>query len=324
MQSERQSSSPITLLLDHHDQEFAAKVMDMSERVTVVSPRDLEENPELWDAVQVVYGGLKPEDVHKAPALRWIQISSAGANRWIQPELQERKILLTTASGIHAHPITEHMFGMLLAVTRCLPQAWDRQKTREWGGYDYNGNVGLLEGKTLGILGVGAIGGQAARVGQAFGMRVAGLRRGGEPHPFVDEMFTPETRLEFFNRCDVVMNILPGTPATNGFMGAAEFAALPDGAIVINAGRGTTINTPALMEALNSGRLGGALLDVTDPEPLPKEHPLWTCPGVHVTPHYSGGHPGYHDRADEIFLENLRRYLAGEELKNVVDFEAGY
>lgn len=137
-------------------------------------------------------------------------------------------------------------------------------------------------------------------------------------------MYSPDSRLEFFSRCDVVVNILPLTEATRGFMGRPEFDALPPGAIVCNAGRGPTIDTGALLQALDSGRLGAALLDVTDPEPLPPEHPLWRHPRALITPHYSGAHPDYAERAGRIFLENLRLFLDGKPLRNVVDKEAGY
>jgi phosphoglycerate dehydrogenase-like enzyme len=120
------------------------------------------------------------------------------------------------------------------------------------------------------------------------------------------------------------MNVLPLTDATRGFMGETEFDALPPGAIVINAGRGATIDTQALLRAIERGRIKAALLDVTDPEPLPADHPLWTAPGVVITAHYSGAHPEYNAEADEIFLDNLRLYLAGKELHHVVDKQAGY
>jgi phosphoglycerate dehydrogenase-like enzyme len=155
-------------------------------------------------------------------------------------------------------------------------------------------------------------------------MRVLGLRRSGEPHPNVERMYTMEEREAFFRECDVVMNSLPLTEKTRHAMSWDEFAALKPGAIVINTGRGGTINTEALLDALRSGRLGAALLDVTDPEPLPEDHPLWSMEHVYLTPHYSGAHPGYQERAGRIFLENLRRYLAGEPLVNVVDKGEGY
>lgn len=302
--------------------------MSLPERVRALSPRlqtvtrdDLEARPELLQQIEVIYGGLKREEWPQATGVKWLQTSGAGVNG-LPFEALPLEIIVTNVSGIHAEPITEQMFGMLLAVTRDLNRAWEHQKTREWR--DFKPDLGGLWGKTLGVLGVGAIGSQSARIGRAFGMRVIGLRRGGESHPDIEEMFVPDNRLKFFARCDVVMNTLPLTEHTRGFMGAQEFEALPQGAIVINTGRGATMDTQALMNALQSGHLKAALLDVTDPEPLPSDHPLWTMPNVVITPHYSGGHPDYDARAEAIFLDNLHRYLDGAPLHHVVDKVQGY
>ena len=142
--------------------------------------------------------------------------------------------------------------------------------------------------------------------------------------PDVDGRFSSNDKHGFCGGCDVIMNSLPLTEKTRGFLGAPEFAAMKPGVIVINTGRGATIDTDALLDALGSGQVGAALLDVTDPEPLPADHPLWTAPNVFITPHYSGAHPTYDERANAIFLDNLRRFLAGEPLRNVVDKREGY
>jgi len=293
------------------------------DRIEVVTPAQAEAQPDLMGQIEIAYGWLSGDQIARATRLRWLQTGGAGVEGLI-PHVQSERLTLTNARGVGAAPITEHMFGMLLMVTRRLAQAWDRQKTGQWNGEGLGDRVGLLSGKTLGVLGVGAIGGHSAQVGKAFGMRVVGLRRGGGAHPAVERMYTPEERAAFLAECDVVMNTLPLTPATRGFLGRAEFDALAPGAILINTGRGGTVDTDALLDALNSGRLGAALLDVTDPEPLPPGHPLWTTENVYLTPHYSGSRPDYDARADAIFLDNLRRYLAGEALANVVDKREGY
>ncbi|RYG72832.1 D-2-hydroxyacid dehydrogenase [bacterium] len=240
----------------------------------------------------------------------------------LTPAVVESDIIVTNVSGIHARAITEHLFGMLLSSTRALNLAYEGQKEKRWE--HLGSKVVSLYGKTLGILGAGAIGLQCAKVGKAFEMKTIGLSRSGKAHPDVETMYTPDQKIEFFKQCDVVMNLLPMTEEARGFMSDAEFDALPEGAIVLNAGRGGTIDTAALMRALESGRLKAALLDVTDPEPLPADHPLWTTPNVFISPHYSGSHPEYNAEADEIFLDNLRLYLAGEPLHHVVDKNAGY
>ncbi len=320
------SAASLKILISDSDPALHAQVRALSDRIEIVTPQQVKEQAKLLEGIDAAYGGLNPSQMAQAPNLRWYQTAGAGVNGLITPEIRERAdLVITNASGIHAEPITEHMFGMLLMVTRRLYEAREQQKTRQWrGGYPFGANVTLLADKTLGVLGVGAIGGHSAHVGRAFKMRVVGLRRGGASHPDVERMYTPEERLAFFAECDVVMNSLPLTGNTRGFMGKAELAALKPGAIVINTGRGATIDTDALRAALHDGHVGAALLDVTDPEPLPEDHPLWTTPNVFITPHYSGAHPAYDERAGRIFLDNLRRFLAGEPLVNIVDKQEGY
>ena len=293
------------------------------DRIEVITVAQVEQQPDLLGQIEIAYGWLNEGQLALALNLRWLQTGGAGVEGLI-PHVQSPALTLTNARGVGAAPLTEHMFGMLLMVIRRLAQAWDRQKTHQWDGRGLGDRVGLLSGKTLGVLGVGAIGGHSAEVGKAFGMRVVGLRRNAAPHPAVERMYAPGDRLSFLAECDVVMNTLPLTPATRGFLGRTEFDALPPGAILINTGRGATVDTDALLSALVSGQLGAALLDVTDPEPLPPGHPLWTTENVYITPHYSGSRPDYSALADAIFLDNLRRYLAGEPLVNVVDKGEGY
>ena len=314
----------LRILIGTGDAAFREQVQALSERIELIAPGELKERPELVSDVEIAFGGLSRAQIPEAKRLRWLQTAGAGVNGLLTPELRDRDVILTNASGIHAEPITEHMFGMLLMVTRRLAEAREQQKLRQWKGYDFGANVTMLAGKTLGVLGVGAIGGHSAKVGQAFGMRVIGLRRTEQPHPHVDRMFGEADRLDFFREADVVMNSLPLTDRTHHAMNWDELAVMKTDAIVINTGRGGTINTEALLAALRERRLGAALLDVTDPEPLPEDHPLWTLENVYITPHYSGSHPGYDDRAGAIFLENLRRYLVGEPLVNVVDKREGY
>ncbi len=306
------------LLLAHDDENLREQIRQIAPDIEIITPDD--ENA--LQRADIAYDGVKKNQLGEATNLRWIQVASAGVNGWPMDDLKARGIRLTTTSGIHAQPITEHMFGMLLMKTRALNKAAAVQPQHQWRGGDFP--VRLLAGQTLGLLGVGAIGEHAARVGAALGMRVIGLRRSGEAVTDVEEMFAPDNRLEFFGQCDVVMNTLPLTNDTRGFMGEAEFAALPQGAIVINTGRGATIDTEALMNWLRSDDENYAALDVTEPEPLPPDHPLWQLSNVFITPHYSGNHPTYMERANAIFLDNLKRFIQGEELHNLVDAEAGY
>ena len=300
------------------------QVQGVSQRVRLLSPDEVTADSDALKQVEIVYGGIKAEWREQATRLRWLQTSGAGVNGLITPDILASDLIITNASGIHAEPITEHMFAQLLQFIRRLYLAWDQQKVRKWDAGPMRARVGMLSGMTLGVLGVGSIGGHAAKVGQGFDMRVVGLRRTGLPHPHVEHMYAPDERKEFFAQADVIMNSMPLTEKTRGFVGWDEFAAMKSSAIILNTGRGATINTEALMAALREGRLGGALLDVTDPEPLPEDHPLWSMENVHLTPHYAGNHPTYDERAGAIFLDNLERYLEGRPLRNVVDKQEGY
>lgn len=314
---------PIKALIGSDSPALRDALRPYADRIEAVTPAQAEQQPDRLAQIEIAYGWLSGDQLARMPRLRWLQTGGAGVEGLV-PHVQADTLTLTNARGVGAAPITEHMFGMLLLVTRRLAQAWDRQKTGQWNDDGLGDRVGLLSGKTLGVLGVGAIGGHSADVGRAFGMRVVGLRRNGGAHPAVERMYTPADRLAFLAECDVVMNTLPLTPATRGFLGRAELAALPPHAILVNTGRGGTLDTDALLDSLRSGHLGAALLDVTDPEPLPPGHPLWTTENVYLTPHYSGSRPDYGDRADALFLDNLRRYLAGQPLVNVVDKREGY
>lgn len=312
----------ITVLIGRDDAELRQKTLEIAPQIELVSRPEIESNPEIVQRIEIAYDGLRGDDLERATALKWLHNSGAGVNNLPLAELEARGVTLSNTSGIHAHCIAEHLFGMLLMATRSLDLALEAQKQAKWARI--GADTLSLRGKTLGVLGVGAIGAQTARVGRALGMKTIGLRRGGESHPDIETMFSPASKLDFFAQSDVVMNVLPLTDETRDFMGQTEFEALPDGALVANAGRGATIDTNALVAALQSGKLRAALLDVTNPEPLPSDHILWSLPGVFITPHYAGVHPEYNAESDAIWLDNLRLYVAGEALHHVVDKTAGY
>ena len=304
------------------------------ERVRAVSPRvrlltapELERDPAAYRQAEValVTGWLEHERLREATALRWIQTVGAGVERLLSPEIVARsELTITNASGIHAQPIAEHAFGLILMYARNLHLAAQRQHEAEWQSAPYRESLRTLHGRTLGVLGLGAIGERIAQIGAAFGLRVIGLKRTPHPVEHVSEVFGPEQLSAFLAQSDLLVNLLPLTSATRGWIGARELLSLPRGAFFVNLGRGGTVDTPALVEALRSGHLGGAGLDVTEPEPLPKEHPLWTLPNVIITPHYSGAQPDYFAHVGELFVANLERYVRGEPLFNVVDKQAGY
>jgi phosphoglycerate dehydrogenase-like enzyme len=260
------------------------------------------------------------------PNLRWVQLWSAGAD-FLQrfPDLKEQPFLLTTVSGIHGQQLTEHTFGMILAWNRNFPAAFAAQKRREWMAVNDQELVDL-SGKTMLILGYGVIGERIARTALSFGMRVTGLRRtvpkGGAPGGV--RLESSDKLREFLPEADYVVNVLPSTAETRHYFGEAEFGLMKQSALYINVGRGATTDEAALIRVLGSNRIAGALLDVTEREPLPADSPLWDMDKVILTSHYAGRHAEYSRMALEVALENLGRYVRGEPLKNLVDKNRGY
>ncbi|MDR1901074.1 MAG: D-2-hydroxyacid dehydrogenase [Treponema sp.] len=292
--------------------------------------------------IEIGLGDLPFSLIPRMPRLKWVQLWSAGADRLQQyPEVKALPFRLTSTTGMHGPQLTEHIFALLLARNRQLRRAFAAQERHEWRQF-LPAELPVLSGKTMLILGYGAIGQSAARAALAFGMRVIGIRRSvppaegpgpvagataeltaRPPDPLLTIAASPRLR-EFLPQADVVVNILPATPETERLFGRAEFAAMGRDALYINVGRGATTDEAALIEALKTGRLGGALLDVTEREPLPPDSPLWDMENVIITGHYAGLRNDYDRFALDIALDNLGRYVRGEPLRNPVDKERGY
>lgn len=263
-----------------------------------------------------------------AKNLVWLQAHSAGVDRWAaMPALRDSKtITLTNMRGVHGPAIADHVFAMLLALTRDLPVHLAARSTGAWLR-DGSGELEpfALDGKTLLVVGLGGIGTEIARRGHGFGMRVIATRRGDEPGPgYVEHVGKPTDLLALLPEADVVALAVPLTPETEHMMDARAFAAMKPGSFLVNIARGRVVDQEALVEALRSKRLAGACLDVTEPEPLPVDHPLWRFPNVVITPHVASNAEITDERRWALFRENLRRFDAGEPLLNVVDLKAGY
>ena len=235
------ANTTIKIYIADKDEHLHQQARALYNRIEVVSRHDLEKNPSLIAELEIAYGHLRPEQILQATKLRWLQTPGAGVDRFNTSAFSDRDIIFTTTSGMHAEPIAEHMFGMVLMVTRRLHIAREQQRSRQWRSPD--GSVDILSGKSLGLLGVGAIGTHCACVGKAFGMRVIGLRRSSEPHPAIEQIFTCEERFAFLAQSDIVMNTLPLTEKTRHFLSEREFAAMKPGSMIVNAGRGATIDT---------------------------------------------------------------------------------
>ena len=280
----------------------------------------------LGDAVALIGGDAVSADLlAAAPRLRWIQATSAGVEEFLIPELHERSIALTNFSGINAPPIADHVIAMLLAFARGLMPLLARQFEHEWVE---DGAPPTFEpaGQTIGIVGMGDIGEQVATRAHGLGMRVLGLQRHppDEPPPGVERVLPAEGLPELLAESDHVVLCLPLTDATADLFGRDELRQMRRSAYLYNVGRGGLIDQEALIAALRAGTIAGAGLDVVEPEPLPPDSPLWDLPNVLITGHTAGNSPLTMDRGIELLVDNVRRFLAGEPLRNEVDTRAGY
>ena len=259
---------------------------------------------------------LAPRLPELAPRLRWIQATSSGIGPLVrQAGLDGSGIRLTNAAGIHAVPLAEHALLSLLYFVKEVPARRRDQRAHRW-----ERTCGReLRGMTVGVVGLGAVGREIARVLRAVGMRVVGVRRTPVTDPaeqHADEVLTPDRLPELLARCDALVLIAPHTPETEGMIGARELARLPQGAILVNLARGALVDEDALVRALRSGHLGGAALDVAAVEPLPEESPLWDLPNVLITAHSASTVARENERLTDLFVANLRRFVAGEPLIN--------
>ena len=291
--------------------------------ISTVQPDDLSNALQTADAV--VAWRIPEEAIQNARNLKWIHRGAAGVEDLITPTLRDSEIVLTNSSGVHATNIAEHVFACMLAFARRLPKLMKMQTDHSWDGRRIIG-VFELSGQTVALVGLGEIGQAVATRAQALGMNTVGVRRNPDlPRPDgVDTMMSTERLHEALAGAHHVVNSLPLTTATRGFFDTAAFEAMRPGTYFYNVGRGKTVDTNALIAALESGKLSGAALDVTDPEPLPKESPLWDMPNVIITGHTSGKTPNMWPRVFNLVETNLRRYQAGDPLVNVVDLESGY
>lgn len=278
---------------------------------------DLEE-------AEVIIGNIDPALIQKAQNLQWLQLNSAGANEYCAPGVLPAGITLTNATGAYGLALSEHMLAQTLAMMKKLYLYYENQKQCRW--HD-EGPVTSLYGATVVVVGFGNIGKNFGRRAKAMGAHVIGLRRRhGAVPPEADEMGDMEHFDDYLAQADIVASCLPDTPETQHLYNKERFAAMKQGAYFINVGRGSNVVQDDLRAAVTSGHLAGAALDVTDPEPLPADDPLWQTPGIYITPHISGGYhlQATHDYIVRIAADNLARYLKGECLENIVDLMTGY
>ena len=276
------------------------------------------------DQSDILIGNPPASLLHGSPRLKWLQCNSAGTEPFLQPGVLHPDTLLTNATGAYGLAISEHMLGMLLELFKKLHLYRDAQHLHQWKSL---GRVRSIEGSTVLVLGMGDIGGEFARKVKALGATVIGVRRTDTRKPdYVDELYLTEELDRLLPRADVVAVALPGNGETAGMLNRKRIESIKEGAVLLNVGRGVIVDTEALCDALESGHLGGAGLDVTDPEPLPENHRLWNFPNAVITPHISGFYhlPETLERIVRISAENLEAYRSGKPLRNQVDFSTGY
>ena len=290
---------------------------------------------------------LAPAALRRARALRWIQTVGAGVDVLLSAELAATDIVVTNTSGAFAVQMAEHALSLMFALARRLPQAVRSQSARRYVP-EPRDELFELTGKTLGIVGFGDVGQALARRARGIGMRVIAVRRrprgsptahaltpeprldplagseGGDPSALADEVLGPDRLDDLLRDSDIVANVVPLTPATARLFGREQFARMRPTACFINVGRGETVDQDALIDALRDGAIAAAGLDVTTPEPLPPDSPLWAMPNVILTAHYAGWSDTMLERIYTIFLDNLGRFDRGEPLRNQVDVRAGY
>lgn len=255
--------------------------------------------------------------------IRWIQTWSAGVNSLPLDLLEKREVSVTSANGVHAYPISETIFALMLGLTRNVHTYVKNQQVKKW----LHGDLKLeIHEKTVGIIGVGAIGKETAKIAKAFSMNVLGVRHSGKSEGYVDEMYTPDQLSTLLPKCDYIVVTLPLTKETEQLFGDEQFKQMKNSAFFINIGRGQIVVENDLIEALKDGVIAGAGLDVFETEPMPPENPLWIMENVIITPHTAGSTEHYDQRLiEDIFIPNLKSYLKEMPLPiNFLDYKKGY
>ncbi|MBN1161571.1 MAG: D-2-hydroxyacid dehydrogenase, partial [Dehalococcoidales bacterium] len=309
--------------LPHAEAEILRRIRSVSPRISVKDASTLvfaefqgdESGKAQLDALlavtEVIFGFIPPKNITtRAPKLKWMQAVSAGVDRHQGTEIWRSDVIMTGVSGIHATPIGEYVLGFMLMLVKNTPLGFKMKQTRSWQRY----MVRTLRGKTAGIIGLGHIGREVARLAKAFGMRVIATRRSVKKAGrarYVDLLLPRDRLKELLKASDYVALTLPLTPETRHIIGEAELKAMKPSAYIINIGRGGLIDQEALIKALDAKQIAGAGLDVVTPEPLPGESRLWDFENVILSPHVSGGMEDYMLHATELFCDNLKRYLEG-------------
>ena len=280
--------------------------------------------PDQVSQAEIILGNLPIPLLQYAKRLKWLQLNYAGSDNYAAPGVLPEGVILTNASGCYGLAISECMLAGILQLIKRLDQYQRNQAQHIWRN---EGEVSSIEGSTTLVVGFGDIGSSFAQRMHALGSTVIGIRRNvtGKPD-YVSALYQMDALDRLLPLADFVSLSLPNSPQTQKIMGAKQFAEMKDSAILVNVGRGSAVDTDALVSALNGGQIGGAVIDVVDQEPLPAEHPLWDAPHLVLTPHVTGNYnlPETLRRIVNLSLRNLAAYLNGQPMESVVDFTTGY
>jgi len=308
---------------------YVNKIRDVSSSVRVQATGDTKELLALVRDADVLLAGVFSRELFlAAKRLKWIQSFFAGVDRLLFPEVVESRVIVTNASGVNSTAVSEHAVGLMLALSRKLHFHVRNQMENRWKTSDAEllTQMEELSGKTVGIVGLGRIGGEIAKKAKCLGMTVVATRRNlfSPKSGYIDKLVPAENLKRLLTDSDFVMLALPLTKDTERMIGEAELKSMKKTSYLINVSRGKLVEEEKLIQALNEGWIAGAGLDAFEMEPLPRDSPLWQMKNVIITPHVAGLTPYYLDRLTDLFCDNLNRFLRGESLINVVDKKLGY
>lgn len=305
-------------------EEHQERIKQIAPNAQVIYCLAAEVTKEQIQEANIIIGNVDPKMIQGSKNLRWIQLNNAGTEGFCELGVLAKETMLTNATGAYGMAISEHLIAMLFALQKRLDVYQDQQRRHHW---EKQSHMMVTENSQILVIGLGDIGSTFARKMKALGASVTGIRKSNAPKPdYVDAQYTMEHLPDLLPKADIVAMSLPGYEKTRHVIGEKELQCMKNHAILLNVGRGSAIDSMALAKALQEGWIYGAGLDVTDPEPLPEDHPLWEAPHCIITPHVSGGYalPETLEKILDLAIGNLERYEKGETLKNLIDFSTGY
>jgi phosphoglycerate dehydrogenase-like enzyme len=318
-----ESNRPLVLILAWLPEGMLSRLRSDFPEVEFLDARDSVVLDRYLGRAAITYGLPPVPRLAEAGNLRWIQLISAGVPQELCPPARQAGITVTNLAGLYGNTISEHALALMVMLARNLHLVIRNQQASRWD-HDVSLTMSDLQGRTLAVVGLGNIGLGIARLARAYGMRVLGCRRTERPAPGVDRVYARKELHEMLGEADYVAVAAPLTAHTEGMLGPAEFQAMKRGAVYINVSRAGVTQARALIEALKSGQVAAAGMDVFAAEPLPADHAFWAMPQVIISPHYSGETINYSGRPAERFARNLRSWLNHADLEGIVDLEWGY